>query len=200
MESGEIDGDGRWLKVVGGVDGELRGLTTYGGESLGREIEESVQGEFRELARESGVDGGVDGGVAGGVAGLGRRERTAGRETCMLRIECQVIEIQRGRNLYLWLHKPNGGVRRGGRPSSSFAVVFATRFGNVAVCVLAVTRQAAWIGDGKWALDACQLLFTGVGPDVCVDVGFLEGLVIAARICACVHTDDGSQQVRNHLV
>lgn len=52
--------------AAGGVDGELRGLTTYGGELLGREVEEPATGEFLELARESGV-----------AALGGRRARTA---------------------------------------------------------------------------------------------------------------------------
>jgi hypothetical protein len=50
VESGEIGGDCRWVEVGEGVEGELRWLTTYGGELLGREFEEPAQGEFLELA------------------------------------------------------------------------------------------------------------------------------------------------------
>jgi hypothetical protein len=82
-------------------------------------------------------------------------------------------------------------VRCSSGPSSSFAPEIATRLGLIAVQVLAVTRQACWIGGGKRAprVRAHIRAFTGVGPDVRLHVGLLEGLVIAIREWACVHTD-----------
>jgi hypothetical protein len=43
VKSGEVGGDSWWVEVIGGVDGELEVLTTYGGELLGREVEEPVR-------------------------------------------------------------------------------------------------------------------------------------------------------------
>jgi hypothetical protein len=68
--------------------------------------------------------------------------------------------------------------------------------------LLAVTREAAWVARGKRTprLRALLRAVAGVGPDVGLHVGLLEGLVITVREGACVHSDEDSKPVRGHLV
>jgi hypothetical protein len=85
-----------------------------------------------------------------------------------------------------------GWVRCSGGHSSTSAIEIATWPGPVTVQILAVMRHARLIGGGKWALRAPMREFAGVHPNVCLQVGLLDGLVSAVREWTCVHTDQES--------
>jgi hypothetical protein len=80
--------------------------------------------------------------------------------------------------------------------------VGAACFGHVAMHLLAVTREAAWVACRERAVRLRALLgaLASVRPDVRLHVGLLEGLVTAVGERACVHSNEDSKSIRRCLV
>jgi hypothetical protein len=78
----------------------------------------------------------------------------------------------------------------------------AVCFGHVAMHLLAVTHEAAWVAGHEHAVRLRALLGALAGvhpdvhPDVCLHIGLLEGLVTAVGERVCMHSNENSKPVR----